>query len=536
MAERCRARVRLPSPCPASAASQARRSAWHEPGQVGQRRLAAQMAGPGSREKAADRAVSLDRQRRGAALVRQPGQERRHRQRNRTCIRQRSPRRAPTAPRPQKRPAASRAGSAGRRRSRLTSASRPGRRRHAHQHVPLGQQRRLGMQQRAHRTAGRGTPPPVAAAARRPRRAAGCASAADALAAQGGRIDAEQAGPGLGHAFRTRPACISDSTASCTRSARPRLARPAASTSARASSWARACARSCRAWRPCGRRVRRHARAPAGSARGTAPGARPGSPGWRADRRRPVGLGMPGSRLLRRHRTSRLHSARAAEHPHHATEGDARAEAASRVPVLLPYPFAGPFDYARARRRGPGPGDIVLVPLNRREEVGVVWDAPAGPSVRGPQAEAGDALLDAPADAGGAAPLHRLGGRLHPVRARRGAGHGAAGQRAAPPRSPPAGWQLRPIRARRPADRRAPPRAGGAGGRRAAAAPIWRARRASAPAWCAAWPMPGCWCRRRCRRAALRRARPGHARPALSPAQAVAARTCARPWRRGRSR
>jgi primosomal protein N' (replication factor Y) len=48
-----------------------------------------------------------------------------------------------------------------------------------------------------------------------------------------------------------------------------------------------------------------------------------------------------------------------------------------RVPVLLPYPFPAPFDY----RVPPGlelkPGDVVLVPLNRREEVGVVWDAPA---------------------------------------------------------------------------------------------------------------------------------------------------------------
>jgi primosomal protein N' (replication factor Y) len=41
---------------------------------------------------------------------------------------------------------------------------------------------------------------------------------------------------------------------------------------------------------------------------------------------------------------------------------------------MLPYPFAGPFDY----RVPPGlevePGDVVQVPLNRREEIGVVWD------------------------------------------------------------------------------------------------------------------------------------------------------------------
>lgn len=47
-----------------------------------------------------------------------------------------------------------------------------------------------------------------------------------------------------------------------------------------------------------------------------------------------------------------------------------------RVPVLLPYPFPGPFDYKVPDRLDPKPGDVVLVPLNRREEVGVVWDAP----------------------------------------------------------------------------------------------------------------------------------------------------------------
>ena len=46
-----------------------------------------------------------------------------------------------------------------------------------------------------------------------------------------------------------------------------------------------------------------------------------------------------------------------------------------RVKVLLPYPFAGPFDYRVPAGLTPAPGDVVLVPLNRREEVGVVWDA-----------------------------------------------------------------------------------------------------------------------------------------------------------------
>jgi len=50
-----------------------------------------------------------------------------------------------------------------------------------------------------------------------------------------------------------------------------------------------------------------------------------------------------------------------------------------RVPVMLPYPFPGPFDYLPAPGTDPRPGDVVLVPLNRREEVGVVWDAPGDP-------------------------------------------------------------------------------------------------------------------------------------------------------------
>lgn len=45
-----------------------------------------------------------------------------------------------------------------------------------------------------------------------------------------------------------------------------------------------------------------------------------------------------------------------------------------RVPVLLPYPFAGPFDYVVPDGLGVEPGVVVLVPLHRREEMGVVWD------------------------------------------------------------------------------------------------------------------------------------------------------------------
>jgi primosomal protein N' (replication factor Y) len=52
-----------------------------------------------------------------------------------------------------------------------------------------------------------------------------------------------------------------------------------------------------------------------------------------------------------------------------------------RLPVLLPYPFPGPFDYAVPAELDPQPGDLVLVPLNRREVVGVVWDASHGDAV-----------------------------------------------------------------------------------------------------------------------------------------------------------
>jgi len=52
-----------------------------------------------------------------------------------------------------------------------------------------------------------------------------------------------------------------------------------------------------------------------------------------------------------------------------------------RVSVLLPYPFPRPFDYRVPPDLDPHPGDVVLVPLNRREEVGVVWDEPAGDAV-----------------------------------------------------------------------------------------------------------------------------------------------------------
>jgi primosomal protein N' (replication factor Y) len=75
------------------------------------------------------------------------------------------------------------------------------------------------------------------------------------------------------------------------------------------------------------------------------------------------------------------------------------------VPVLLPYPFSGPFDYLAPPGMALSPGDIVLVPLNRRQEVGVVWDAPSGPEVDARKLKPVSALVDAPAMA---EPLRRL--------------------------------------------------------------------------------------------------------------------------------
>ena len=52
-----------------------------------------------------------------------------------------------------------------------------------------------------------------------------------------------------------------------------------------------------------------------------------------------------------------------------------------RVPVLLPYPLPGPFDYRVPAEVDAKPGDVVLAPLNAREELGVVWDTPPDEAV-----------------------------------------------------------------------------------------------------------------------------------------------------------
>ncbi|OJY72308.1 MAG: primosomal protein N' [Rhodospirillales bacterium 70-18] len=68
----------------------------------------------------------------------------------------------------------------------------------------------------------------------------------------------------------------------------------------------------------------------------------------------------------------------------------------ARVPVLLPYPFPGPFDYRVPPGLDPRPGDIVMVPLNRRAEIGVVWDGEPDGSVGDNRLRPIDAILDAP--------------------------------------------------------------------------------------------------------------------------------------------
>ncbi len=68
----------------------------------------------------------------------------------------------------------------------------------------------------------------------------------------------------------------------------------------------------------------------------------------------------------------------------------------ARVPVLLPYPFPGPFDYSVPPDLHPEPGDVVLVPLNRRQEIGVVWDHASDDSVPDGKLKPLSGLIDTP--------------------------------------------------------------------------------------------------------------------------------------------
>ena len=170
------------------------------------------------------------------------------------------------------------------------------------------------------------------------------------------------------------------------------------------------------------------------------------------------------------------------------------------------------------------PGDLVLVPLNRREEVGVVWDGPPDAAVGDNRLRPISARVDAPPMR---ADLRRLvdwiaAYTLAPPGEVLAMALRVNALRAEPPAT---GWRLADNAARGPPDRGAQARAGGAG-RRAAA----RRRRAGthgrgfAPACCAPWPMRGCCCRRRCRvRPPFARPDPEHPGPTLSPDQETAA-------------
>ncbi len=69
---------------------------------------------------------------------------------------------------------------------------------------------------------------------------------------------------------------------------------------------------------------------------------------------------------------------------------------ARRVAVMLPYPFPGPFDYRLPPELDPEPGDVVLVPLNGRETVGVIWDGQPGKAAPEPKLKPVSACLDTP--------------------------------------------------------------------------------------------------------------------------------------------
>ncbi len=71
-------------------------------------------------------------------------------------------------------------------------------------------------------------------------------------------------------------------------------------------------------------------------------------------------------------------------------------EKRGRVAVMLPYPFDRPFDYRVPPDLDPHPGDVVMVPLNRREEIGVVWDSPPDPTVPDRKLKPLIALIDTP--------------------------------------------------------------------------------------------------------------------------------------------
>jgi primosomal protein N' (replication factor Y) len=73
-----------------------------------------------------------------------------------------------------------------------------------------------------------------------------------------------------------------------------------------------------------------------------------------------------------------------------------RKQVVPRLPVMLAYPFPGPFDYRVPPGLDPAPGDVVLVPLNGRETVGVVWDGPSDEPAPDHKLKPIAAVLDTP--------------------------------------------------------------------------------------------------------------------------------------------
>ena len=68
----------------------------------------------------------------------------------------------------------------------------------------------------------------------------------------------------------------------------------------------------------------------------------------------------------------------------------------SIVPVLVPVPLDGPFDYRLAEGPAPAAGTFVEVPFAGRQLIGVVWDEPAGRSLPEHRLKPLGAVLEAP--------------------------------------------------------------------------------------------------------------------------------------------
>lgn len=65
---------------------------------------------------------------------------------------------------------------------------------------------------------------------------------------------------------------------------------------------------------------------------------------------------------------------------HHGTKDTPGVASAPRVRVLLPLPLAGAYDYRVPSGMQLRPGEFVIVPLNQREMIGVVWDPEENPT------------------------------------------------------------------------------------------------------------------------------------------------------------